>query len=248
MRTRPLRTNGRLRLASIEITQRCNLRCCYCDQTKAGRDMPVAQFTALLDDLTEEGVEAVALGGGEPTLHPALPALLRAARQRSLRAGLTTNARDPDTVMALSDAGLLDSFGVSAGKGQWTALVDHPRAVVNLLLLRDGLIEITNWAVEAVRQGARCLLLLGYKGDHPEFAPSTSELANAFGLLTLLGRKTGVTVAADDYTRRRLGLIDTCGEGFVRVNLDGTRARCCFPACEYRRLSQPTTFDSWGRT
>lgn len=225
----------RLRLASVEITQRCNGRCPYCDQPKSERDMPVAQFAALLDELVESGVEAVALGGGEPTLHPALPTLLEVARQRGLRAGLTTNARDPSLVMALAEAGLLESFGVSAGKGAWPALVAHPHAVVNLLLLRGGLADVTGWAVEAIRRGARCLLLLSYKGNHSEFTPSTDELANAFSLLIHLGRKAGVAVAADDYIRRRLGLSPTCGERFVRVNLDGTRDRCCFPTCEYRK-------------
>jgi hypothetical protein len=59
-------------------------------------------------------------------------------------------------------------------------------------------------------------------------------VADAFGLLTMLGRRAGATVAADDYTRRRLGLIETCGEGFLRINLDGTGDSCCFPAYEYR--------------
>jgi hypothetical protein len=226
--------NDRLRLASVEITRRCNNACPYCDQPKAEQDMSVAQFTALLGELTGEGVEAVALGGGEPTLHPELFALLETVRQRSLRAGLTTNARAPGLVIELADAGLLDSFGVSAGKGAWTALVGHPCAVTNLLLLAGRLPEVTGLAVEALKHSAHCLLLLGYKGDRPEFAPTTAELADAFALLTRLGRRTGATVAADDYTRRRLGLSATCGEGFVRVTLDGGRDRCCFPACEYR--------------
>ena len=237
MRPPTLRAD-RLRLASVEITQRCNLRCPYCDQPKSDRDMPVAQFARLLDELVEEGIEAVALGGGEPTLHPDLPALLEAARRRGLRAGLTTNAREPGLVMALADAGLLESFGVSAGKGEWTTLVSHPRAVVNLLLLRDGLDELMKWASGALRRGARRLLLLGYKGDRAEFVPSVAELAEAFSLLTLLGRRAGAVVAADDYTRRRLGLIGACGEGFLRVNLDGTRDTCCFPACEYQTCPQ----------
>lgn len=230
----PLLTTERLRLASIEITQRCNNRCPYCNQPKSGWDMPVPRFVGLLDTLTAEGVEAVALGGGEPTLHPALPALLMAAYCRGLRVGLTSNARTPDLVTALADAGLVESFGVSAGKGEWKALVAHPRATVNLLLLRGGLAEVTSWAVEAIRRGARRLLLLGYKGDRPEFVPATAELASVFSLLTVLGRRMGLVVAADDYTRRRLGLAQTCGEGFVRVSLDGRGDRCCFPACEYR--------------
>lgn len=234
MKTAPW-TTDRFRLASVEITQRCNNHCPYCDQTRADRDLPVAEFAALVDQLVAEGVEAVALGGGEPTLHPALCSLLETAQQRGLQAGLTTNARDPGQVMALADAGLMQSFGVSAGKGEWTVLASHPRAVINLLLLRAGLPQITGWAVKALSQGAGCLLLLAYKGARHEFAPTTDELSAAFSLLTHIGRRAGVAVAADDYSRRRLGLAETCGKGFLRVNLDGTRDSCCFPACEYRR-------------
>jgi MoaA/NifB/PqqE/SkfB family radical SAM enzyme len=196
--------------------------------------MPVSQFVRLLDILAEEGVESVALGGGEPTLHPALPALLTAACRRGLHAGLTTNASNPGLVIALADTGLLESFGVSAGKGEWMTLVAHPRAIVNLLLLQGGLSEVMSWIVEAIRRGTRRLLLLSYKGRRPEFVPSTNELADAFNLLAMLGKRMGLIVAADDYTRRRLGMVQTCGEGFVRINLDGTHHPCCFPDCEYR--------------
>ena len=41
-------------------------------------------------------------------------------------------------------------------------------------------------------------------------------------------------MATDDYTRRRLRLTETCGEGFVRINVDGTRDVCCFTNCEFR--------------
>lgn len=230
----PKPMNERLRLASIEITQRCNRHCDYCEQTKSAREMSVAQFDELLNTLTTEGIEAIALGGGEPTLHSALPNLLDIARQRGVRVGLTTNARAPDLVVSLANAGLLASFGVSAGKGEWTATVAHPRAIVNLLLLHNRQAEVMRWAVEAIQRGARCLLLLGYKGNRPEFAPSTSELCDVFHLLSLLGRTTNVTIAVDDYTRRRLGLAQKCGEGFVRIQLDGSRDSCCFPTCEYR--------------
>ncbi len=113
-------------------------------------------------------------------------------------------------------------------------LLDHPRAIVNLLLLRNGRDDLLRRAVEAIQRGAHCLLLLGYKGNRREFVPSTSELSDVFRLLTLLGRKTNATIATDDYTRRRLGLAKTCSGGFVRVQLNGLRDSCCFPACEYR--------------
>jgi hypothetical protein len=218
----------------VEITRRCNNDCIYCDQPKADQDVSLPEFVALLDELVAEGFETVALGGGEPTLHPKLLALLEMARQRGLSAGLTTNSRDPQLVISLADRGLLTSFGVSAGKGEWQALVIHPRAVVNLLLLRDNLSQVIEWAVEAFQCGAHHLLLLGYKGSDAALSPTADELSNAFSLLTDLGHRTSIAIAADDYTRRRLGLVETCGEGFLRINLDGTRDSCCFPACEYR--------------
>jgi hypothetical protein len=231
-------TAERLRLASIEITQRCDRRCEYCGQAKADRDMPLPQFSALLGELADRGVEAVALGGGEPTLHPELVALLRAARDVGVLAGLTTNARDPGMVRHLSDAGLLRSYGVSAGKGDWLGLVGHPKATVNLLLLRGGREQVLGFAVQAIRRGARRLLLLGYKGDRPDLTPSRSELSDTYASLAMLGRATGITVGTDDYTRRRLGLAETCGEGFVRILIDGAREPCCFPSCEFR--AKPT--------
>jgi hypothetical protein len=144
-----LTTDG-LRLASIEITRRCNGSCAYCEQPKAEDDIPLSRFTEILGRLSADGVEAVALGGGEPTLHPELPALLEAARRIGLRAGLTTNARDPTFVDSLAERGLLDGFGVSAGKGEWTALAGHPLATLNLLLLRGGVPEVLHLA--AVRR------------------------------------------------------------------------------------------------
>ena len=65
-------------------------------------------------------------------------------------------------------------------------------------LLAGRLPEVTGWAVEALRHGAQRLLLLGYKGYLPAFAPATAELAAALALLTGLGRATGAVIAADD--------------------------------------------------
>jgi organic radical activating enzyme len=94
MRTHPW-TTDRLRLASVEITRHCNNHCPSCDQPRSERDMSLSRFTAILDALGAMDMEAVALGGGEPTLHPALPAFLEAARGRGLQTGLTTNTRAP---------------------------------------------------------------------------------------------------------------------------------------------------------
>ncbi len=201
--------------------------------------MAEALFCNLLDELKADGIEAVALGGGEPTLHPLLPEMLGAVRQQGLRAGLTTNGFNPHLVLELADQGYLESFGVSAGKGEWLRLVSHPRAIVNLLLLQDGMNVTIRQAATAMLRGAKCLLLLGYKGARSEFMPSSTELSDVFTMLNILGRKLGVTIAADDNIRRRFGLTTTCGVGFLRVRIDGTREPCCFANCEFRAVPQP---------
>jgi hypothetical protein len=94
--------------------------------------------------------------------------------------------------------------------------------------------EVLHLAAQGLRMGAQTLLLLGYKGSRPEFAATEREVGDAFALLCKLGRTRGVAVAADDHTRRRLGLSRSCGDGFLRISLEGEPDRCCFPGCEYR--------------
>ena len=72
---------------TVAITAYCNLRCTGC---KYGRDfMPGSQLSLpmvrdLLDDGKAAGVQTVRLYGGEPLLHPDLPAMVRHADQIGL--------------------------------------------------------------------------------------------------------------------------------------------------------------------
>ena len=74
--------------ALIEITSRCNLECpvCFAD-SKLGFDLSVAQVERMLDRFVElEGKpEVVQFSGGEPTLHPDLIAMIRAASQKGIK-------------------------------------------------------------------------------------------------------------------------------------------------------------------
>ncbi len=71
----------------------CNLKCTYCYATF--RDIPgtlsEADALAVLDLLREAGTEKVTFVGGEPTLCPHLPALVRHAREIGLVTMLVTN-------------------------------------------------------------------------------------------------------------------------------------------------------------
>lgn len=84
----------RTRKLTVAITAQCNLRCIGC---RYGRDfMPGHQLSLemvrdLLDDGRAGGAEVVRLYGGEPLLHPDLPAMVRHARSLGLSTYVTTN-------------------------------------------------------------------------------------------------------------------------------------------------------------
>lgn len=78
----------------LELTRRCDLACphCYIDGGRPrDREMSARRWHALLDEIADMGVWAVAFTGGEPTLHPEFVGLVRHARERHLLVGIATH-------------------------------------------------------------------------------------------------------------------------------------------------------------
>ncbi len=101
-------------LGILEITQACNLSCpvCFAEAKRAdrGRHLSLEQITDMMDRLRrcEGDPEVIQLSGGEPTIHPRILDVLRAAREREYRKVLlNTNglriAEDPAFVDALQE-------------------------------------------------------------------------------------------------------------------------------------------------
>jgi len=78
----------------IEPTNRCNARCVICRRTHWNRetgDLSLENFKTILDKLPK--TERIHLQGqGEPLLNAELDIMVRLARQRGMRVGLSTNA------------------------------------------------------------------------------------------------------------------------------------------------------------
>ena len=106
----------RCHLPVFSITNACDLRCPICfTYNRADRTyfMSADEFERHLDFVVEAtgGVDLVNVTGGEPTLHPDLPALLARAQRPGIgRVTVNTNglrlARDPDLARALADLGV----------------------------------------------------------------------------------------------------------------------------------------------
>lgn len=106
----------RCNLPVFSITNACDLRCPICftynreDQTYF---MSVEEFGRQIDFVVEAtgGVDLVNITGGEPTLHPDLPALLALARRPEIgRITINSNglrlSRDPELVARLAELGV----------------------------------------------------------------------------------------------------------------------------------------------
>lgn len=81
--------------AWLEITGFCNLSCrhCYADSSPQGDHgtMTETDWFRVIDELASMAVRDVQFIGGEPTLHPSLPALIRHARARHMRIEIFSN-------------------------------------------------------------------------------------------------------------------------------------------------------------
>jgi uncharacterized radical SAM superfamily Fe-S cluster-containing enzyme len=125
-------------LPVVEITDRCDLKCPAClVSCGEGGDMPVDVFARAVDRLVEwEGqLDTVNLSGGEPLLHPELPAILeQAARPEVTRVSLNTNGLALLRRPGLAD--LLAERGVTAAL-QWDGDEAEPYRVLRGRDLRD---------------------------------------------------------------------------------------------------------------
>ncbi|HSD85855.1 MAG TPA: radical SAM protein [Kofleriaceae bacterium] len=96
-------------LAQIVPMRRCNLACGYCNEyDRTSNPVPLADVAAWIDRLSELRTEIVTVSGGEPMLHPDLPAIIARIRARKMVAGLITNGYflQPDRIIELNAAGL----------------------------------------------------------------------------------------------------------------------------------------------
>lgn len=91
MRSLPLRPQ----FAWLEITGFCNLNCrhCYAVSSPQGDhgNMTDADWVRVIDQLNAMGVRDVQFIGGEPTLHPSLPAFIRHAHEYDMRIEVFSN-------------------------------------------------------------------------------------------------------------------------------------------------------------
>lgn len=102
--------------AILDVTQRCNLNCPICFAAAGdGKDMPLAEVLAALDDMYEKGVRFLYLSGGEPTVRDDLEQITAyAIKLGYVYIQLNTNglrlAQEPEYAKRLCEAGVSSVF------------------------------------------------------------------------------------------------------------------------------------------
>jgi len=91
----------------------CNFRCPFCHNRdlvlspETLDEIPLAKIQEYLES-NKEFLDGVVVTGGEPTIHPGLPGLVKQLRDCGMGIKLDTNGSNPDMIADLLDAGLLD--------------------------------------------------------------------------------------------------------------------------------------------
>jgi len=96
-------------LGYIQVVRHCNHFCGFCSNPATPYTHTLESMRVLVDDFVRRGYFGVILTGGEPTLHPELPAIAGYAAQRGLHVRMITNGSrlaDPAFARDLADAGL----------------------------------------------------------------------------------------------------------------------------------------------
>lgn len=115
----------------ISITGRCNALCLACRYERdfmVGEHLDLDTTREVLEDAAGAGFYTVRFYGGEPTLHPDLPAMIRRSQELGLRSYVTTNASTLEArIGELHAAGLRDlSIGMYGIGPSYDAYVQRP--------------------------------------------------------------------------------------------------------------------------
>src|SRR5262245_1402975 len=85
----------RLSFVWLELTGRCQLRCAHCYSSSGPHEdhgaMAAADWRRVIDQAAEWAAEMIHFIGGEPTLHPELPNLIRHGLQLGVEVEVYSN-------------------------------------------------------------------------------------------------------------------------------------------------------------
>lgn len=258
----------------MSITNRCNLRCrgCYAlRDDEPVKDMPLDFAQAIIDRLSDMDVFTIALGGGEPFLHPQLFDIATYSRRAGIVPNVTTNGLliDADTARKCRVFG---SVHVSCHHPSELPRLEEPVRLlkrsgidvgINVLVSSatfDELPRLWSWCAT---QGISRVLMLKFKlteNNHEcqDMVLSSAQEQSVPSIIRRLSRRHTIMPVLDcsffpalAYTipdRSALEFFDVngCvgGNGILAVTTDGQFKPCSFCRTTYGDARQ-LSFNVW---
>jgi MoaA/NifB/PqqE/SkfB family radical SAM enzyme len=200
-------------VASIKVTQRCNLRCGHCTWVnKVTRDLPLEQWKGIIDTLYKRGCAVVFVEGGEPTLRGDIAQIIGYIQRKGMVCVLFTNGTrglaglTPDAIWISID-GVQESHDRLRGEGSYQRIMatlrDYPEKNTYSMttLSRANAAEIEAICRELSATSLKGLIfnfMYPYQDVKQEVLPREERIACAQQLLKLK-RKYPKIVSSDSY-------------------------------------------------
>ena len=131
-------------ISAIIFTRGCDFRCPYChnpelvDPSRFASSIPLDEVMDFLRSRAGR-LQGVVVTGGEPTIHPDLPAFLAGLKGMGFAVKLDTNGTNPGMLQRLAADRVLDyiAMDIKAPPARYASTVQAPVAVKDLLLSVD---------------------------------------------------------------------------------------------------------------
>lgn len=164
---KPYEKSATPELVDIKITDYCPYGCSFCYQssTKKGQHATFARLSEYVDLLASLEVFELAIGGGEPSMHPDFVKFLYYTRDRGVVPNFTTFGVDwlkPEIIQAVNDT--VGGIGVSVHSDKDLAKYNRIKKEVKVQVLAQHVLGTKSIKeVLAIVDQAEHVLLLGYK-------------------------------------------------------------------------------------
>ncbi|HTK60161.1 MAG TPA: anaerobic ribonucleoside-triphosphate reductase activating protein [Candidatus Baltobacteraceae bacterium] len=172
------------RVAAIVFTQGCPLRCVYCHNPEllpplGAHDLDARAVMARIC-ARRLFLDGVVVTGGEPTVHPDLPAFLAGIKALGLETKLDTNGVHPRMVERILKEGLADYVAMDVkhvwerypeivGRAQ-TQIAENCRETLHLLRASGVPCEFRTTVYPALHDVDDLMRIAGYLGDGDRYA------------------------------------------------------------------------------
>jgi len=176
--------------AGFAITNRCNLRCSYCNTPFLDpTDLPLDRIEVVLDRLAAFGVKRLGLSGGEPMVRKDLGEIVRSAKNHGFRVTLNSNllllgrcrerVREVDLFFTSLD-GDREAHEAARGEGSYDGVLE---SIGELVAERRPVVAICVVAEHSIDQAEHLLDVAKRVGFRIHFQPRCSDTAIVRGTI-----------------------------------------------------------------